>query len=129
MRRLRTHELCPLHKKFNCCGRESVVDGRPARKFKAQSADVKIIEDSHHPRGFREKCSMREIRKRKMEMLKRGDKNCMHCGKPLEDFRDIVVGHYESKGHGGARHDDHRSNIGLSHSVCNILNGSKRVAA
>lgn len=128
MKKLRNNQMCPLHKKFNCCGRESAIDGRPARRFSPQSADVKIIDDPHHPRGYREKCSMRELRKRKMEMLLRGDRECMHCKETLEDFREIVVGHYESKGQGGARHDDHRDNIGLSHSVCNILNGSKRVA-
>lgn len=46
--RLRTNELCPIHRSLTCCGRESLP--RP----KLVRLGVQRIEDPHHPRGYRE---------------------------------------------------------------------------
>ena len=43
--RLRSNELCPIHKSLACCGRESLP--RP----KLIRLGIQRVEDPHHPRG------------------------------------------------------------------------------
>ena len=122
--KLKPGQYCPLHKSFYCCNRKPVP--RPAPKRREFLRGVTIIEDPHHPRGFRERCSPVELNRRKDKMLKNGQTTCFYCQKEFELYSDIVVAHKEPKSLGGARHDDHESNICLSHSICNLENGTKR---
>jgi hypothetical protein len=55
--RLRSSELCPIHKSISCCGRELVPKPRLIR------LGVQRVEDPHHPRGYR------ELRKRTPEAV------------------------------------------------------------
>src|SRR4029077_3833472 len=55
--RLRTNELCPIHRSLSCCGREFLP------KPKVIRLGVQRIEDPHHPRGYRELRSPAEMRK------------------------------------------------------------------
>jgi hypothetical protein len=55
--RLRPNELCPIHRSVSCCGRE--VSTKP----KLIRLGVQRIEDSHHPRAYRELRSPAEMRK------------------------------------------------------------------
>jgi len=126
---LRRGEFCPLHKSFFCCGRETPFTRKNAsQRFKSSPA-VEIIQDEHHPRGFREICSPAELRRRKHVLLSRGIKDCFYCEDPLTTYQDTELAHKEPKGMGGARHDDHWDNLALAHRLCNRENGSKRPAA
>ena len=55
--KLRRNQLCPIHRSRTCCGRE------PIRKEKILQVGVRLIEDPHHPRGYRELRSPAEMRK------------------------------------------------------------------
>jgi hypothetical protein len=55
--RLRSNELCPIHKSLSCCGREFIP------KPKLIRLGVQRVEDPHHPRGYRELRSAAEMRK------------------------------------------------------------------
>ena len=55
--KLRRNEYCPIHRSLFCCGREH------ARKERRFQLGVQRIEDSHHPRGYRELRSRAEMRK------------------------------------------------------------------
>jgi hypothetical protein len=55
--KLRRNEVCPVHRSFFCCGRESVGKTRHVR------VGIQRIEDPHHPRGYRELRSRAEMRK------------------------------------------------------------------
>ena len=55
--RLRSNEVCPIHKSVSCCGRELMP------KPKLIRLGVQRIEDPHHPRGYRELRSRAEMRK------------------------------------------------------------------
>ncbi len=123
--RLRQNERCPIHRSFTCCGRKAST--KDLSKLAATRFPVTRVEDEHHPRGYREICNAQELRRRKHELLSQGQ-TCMYCSEPWGEYNDVVLAHREPKGMGGARHDDHRSNLGLAHSRCNLQNGSKRIA-
>jgi len=88
---------------------------------------VTVVEDPHHPRGFRELCSPAELKRRKDNMIRAGQTTCFYGGEQFENYNDIVVAHKEPKGMDGARRDDHISNLTLSCSRHNLENGSKRI--
>jgi 5-methylcytosine-specific restriction endonuclease McrA len=127
MNRLRQNQFCPLHRSFYCCGRKSRAELKPKQARKQFLNGVTVIEDQFHPRGFRERCSQAELSRRKDKMLKAGQTTCFYCQKEFELYSEIVVAHIEPKGMGGARHDDHESNLTLSCKNCNLQNGSKRL--
>src|SRR5262249_32111368 len=120
---------------YFCCGRKTPLERKPVNGTQRQAKQrllnrngVRVIEDQFHPRGFRELCSQAELNRRKHKLLSQGIRNCFYCGEEFIDYREIVVAHKEPKGMGGARHDDHISNLTLSHKLCNLENGSRRVA-
>jgi len=55
--RLRSNEVCPVHRSTSCCGREILPKPKPVRP------GVQRVEDPHHPRGYRELRSPAETRK------------------------------------------------------------------
>src|SRR3954469_18894357 len=55
--RLRSNEVCPVHRSTSCCGREILP------KPKLIRLGVQRVEDPHHPRGYRELRSPAEMRK------------------------------------------------------------------
>jgi len=77
--KLRRNEYCPLHRSLFCCGRDQ---GHKGRQFRS---GVQRIEDSHHPRGYRELRSSAEMRK----LLNR--KIVEQVGNPVEGERDSAV--------------------------------------
>lgn len=129
MNRLRRGEMCHLHHSYFCCGRQQPFARKNFPVRKLQTPGVRIVEDVHHPRGYREICSLPEKRHRKMKLLASGLRECFYCHEELTDFRDIELAHLEPKGMGGARRDDHMDNLTLAHRSCNRENGSKRPAA
>jgi hypothetical protein len=114
--KLRKGERCPIHKSYFCCGRE--------REPKKQLESVVRVMDDHHSRGYREICSEPELRRRKDELLRKGE-GCLYCTEPFDDYRAVELAHRNSKGMNGSKHDDHRENLGLAHRWCNRKNGSK----
>ena len=56
--KLGRNQYCPIHRSLSCCGREAVSKGRGARRL-----GVQRIEDTYHPRGYRELRSKAEMRK------------------------------------------------------------------
>jgi hypothetical protein len=56
--KLRRNQYCPIHRSLSCCGGEPVSKGRRARRL-----GVQRVEDTHHPRGYRELRSKAEMRK------------------------------------------------------------------
>lgn len=130
MNRLRRNQMCPLHRSFFCCGRNTPFTRKNAApKLRHSTPDSTIIEDRFHPRGYREKCSPRELTRRKMRLMLSGVKLCFYCQQEFTDFREVELAHKEPKGMGGARHDDHMENLTLAHHACNHENGSRRPVA
>lgn len=122
MTRLRQNESCPIHHRYDCCGRES----RKPKTVRFMRGPVKRIPDPYHPRGYREICTPAELRRRKHILIARGDA-CWLCPNPWKDYREITLEHKEPKGMGGARRDDHFDNLALAHLACNQEKGSKRL--
>lgn len=130
MRSLRKGQRCPLHNSYFCCGRNKPLDRFEDKpRFRRQNLDVRIVEDPHHPRGFREICSSRELQRRKWKLAESGIKNCFYCHEALTDYRETDLAHIEPKGMGGGRRDDSWENLTLAHRSCNNQNGSKRPPA
>jgi len=123
--KLKPGQLCPLHRKRNCC-RDQTGERKPSWKMKQVAPGVRRQEDPYHPRGYRELRSPAALRELVNRKLVEQDGKCCVCGELMEDYRDIVAEHLQPRGMGGARRDDHPSNIGAAHAGCNLRKGSKR---
>ena len=119
--KLRTNEMCPIHRSFQCCGREPVHKGCMVR------IGVQRIEDPHHPRGYRELRSPAEMRKLLNRKIAEQNGICAICDEPFTDCNDVVPDHKEPKGMGGAWRDDHPDNIQAAHYWRNQEKGSTRM--
>ena len=118
--RLRTKEICPIHKSVSCCGRETIAEPRLVR------LGVQRVEDPHHPRGYRELRSPAEIRKLMNRKIIEQKNICPICNEEFTRYSDIVPDHKNPKGMGGAWRDDHPDNIQATHFWCNEEKGSTR---
>jgi hypothetical protein len=118
--KLRRNEYCPIHKSVLCCGRKG-----EQKKQRAWTA-VQLVEDPHHPRGYRELRSPAEMRKLLARKVVEQDMKCGICGQPFTDCSEIVPDHIRSKGMGSSRRDDHPDNIQAAHRRCNLEKGSRR---
>jgi hypothetical protein len=83
--RLRANERCPIHGRYNCCGRQSRFCARSKGSKAAQKVD-----DPHHPRGYREICSRGELRRRKHVLLSK-DPTCWLCGEKFDDYSEVPM--------------------------------------
>ena len=94
--RLRRNQLCPIHHSHSCCGRETI-----AREKRQSQMGVRRIDDSQHPRGYREIRSNAEMRKLldKKIVAQRGE--CGICNEKFTDYSDIVPDHISPRGMGG----------------------------
>jgi hypothetical protein len=133
MKALGKNERCPIHSRFNCCGRDAkkINSFSKTPKFKAP---VTKVDDEHHPRGYREirnKAEMKKLLHRKIREQKGlcPDPEMGGCGQPFENIADVVPDHIDPRGNGGAWRDDHQDNIQAMHRWCNSAKGSKRVTA
>ncbi|MGC1362686.1 MAG: HNH endonuclease signature motif containing protein [Silvibacterium sp.] len=120
--KLRRNEYCPIHRSLSCCGREVVSKKRGTRQF-----GVQRIEDPHHPRGYRELRSPREMRRLMNRKILEQKGKCALCEESFSDYSDIVPDHISPKGMGGAWRDDHPDNIQAVHWWCNREKGSSRI--
>ena len=119
--KLRRNQYCPIHRSLSCCGREPVSKGRGARRL-----GVQRIEDSHHPRGYRELRSKAEMRKLLDRKIVEQNRQCAICQVAFTNYSDIVPDHINPRGMGGSRRDDHPENIQGVHFWCNGEKGSTR---
>jgi hypothetical protein len=120
---LRAKELCPIHRRRDCCGRSEFTRyAKPKHelKFKIVRPGVK-----RYPDG-REVCSLAEKRRIKNTLL-REHPFCAVCDQRFDDYADVELGHKESKGAGGFRADDRKSNLCLLHYVANRDMGSRNL--
>jgi len=56
------------------------------------------------------------------------DRKCAICHEEFTDYSDIVPGHKDPKGMGGAWRDDHPDNVRAAHWWCNGEKGSTGLA-
>lgn len=93
--RLRSNELCPIHKSASCCGRELMP------KPKLIRIGIQRVEDPHHPRGYRELRSPAEMRKLLNRKIVQQGGICAICHEEFTDYNDVVPDHKNPKGMGG----------------------------
>lgn len=120
--RLRRNQLCPIHRSRFCCGREAIP-----RETRQRQLGVRRIDDSQHPRGYREIRSNAEMRKLLDKKILAQNGECAICNEKFTDYSDIVPDHIHPRGMGGAWRDDHPDNIQAVHWWCNGEKGSSRV--
>lgn len=104
--RLRRNQVCPIHRSFACCGRESVPKQRRARQM-----GVRRVDDPQHPRGYREIRSNAEMRKVMDGKIIAQNSLCAICHGGSTDFSDIAPGHINPRGMGEAWRDDQRHEL------------------
>lgn len=80
---------------------------------------VRRVEDSLHPRGYRELPSNGEMRKLLAREGVSQTGNCGICGTEFTDYSDIVPDNINPRGMGGAWRDHHPDNIQTVHWWCN----------
>jgi hypothetical protein len=95
--KLRANEVCPIHRSVSCCGRERIAKHRLIR------LGVQRVEDSHHPRGYRELRSPAEMRKLLNRKIREQAGICAICHEEFTDYNDVVPDHRNPKGMGGDR--------------------------
>jgi hypothetical protein len=120
--RLRSNELCPVHRSTSCCGRELLP------KPKLIRIGIQRVEDPHHPRRYRELRSPAEMRKLLNRKIRQQAGICAICHEEFTDYNDVVPDHRNPKGMGGAWRDDHPDNIQATHWWCNEEKGSTRMS-
>jgi hypothetical protein len=82
--RLRSNEVCPVHRSTSCCGREILP------KPKLIRLGVQRVEDLHHPRGYRELRSPAEMRKLLNRKVRQQAGICAICHEEFTDYNDVV---------------------------------------
>ena len=117
----RRNEYCPIHRSIFC------RDPERTRKEHRLRLGIQRIEDPHYTRGFRELRSLAEMRKLLNRKIVEQDGKCAICHREFTDYNDVVPGHKDPKGMGGAWRDDHPDNIQATHWWCNGDKGSTRM--
>lgn len=130
--KLKLGQVCPLHRRRNCCGREAdpPVRYRNNSKWETVRMGWRRIKDEHadHPDGYRYRLSKSEMQKVLDRKIVAQKGICALCHKPMDDYGNIAPDHIKPKGGGGARRDDRESNIqAVHHFPCNVEKGSKRI--
>ncbi len=119
---LRPKELCPLHRRRDCCGRAEVHRYAQVKKQR-HGIWVPVRSGLWRAADGREKASPRELRRRKDKMLRDGVP-CAACGEIFLDYRDAELAHREGKGMGSGSRNDALSNLILLHARANADQGS-----
>jgi hypothetical protein len=83
--RLRRNQICPIHRSRSCCGREVVRQERRGRQV-----GVRRIDDSQHPRGYRELRSNGEIRKLLDRKIVMQNGRCGICEEKFTALPDLL---------------------------------------
>src|ERR1035441_4916737 len=111
MPKLRLQEVCPLHRRRDCCGRLRFP--RYGRQRQARNGIwTPVHRGLWRSEDGREKCSPTELRWRKNQLI-RTNPFCATCGEQFTDYDEIELAHRQSKGIGGGRHNDAMKNLVL----------------
>lgn len=121
--RLGYNQRCPIHKTYSC---ECRPKERAHRKYDSFEPGVTRIPDSTVPRGYRERRSPAAMKRVLLQKIEKQNGFCYWCPKKFQSIDEAVPDHVEPRSMGGARRDDHDSNIVASCSDCNNDKGSKR---
>lgn len=128
--KLKPKELCPLHRRRDCCGRSEAHRYIRVKhsKWVQVRPGVRKIPDATVPGGWRWLLSAGERRKVILRKLQENGGVCGICDEPIQDMSDVVPDHKRPKGMGGARADDgeNGANLQPAHSRCNMEKGSQR---
>lgn len=119
---LRPKELCPLHRRRDCCGRAEFARYMQVKKPR-HGIWVPVRSGLWRAADGREKRSPRELRRLKDDYLRKGIP-CAACGQGFSDYRDAELAHRHGKGSGGAFRDDSPKNTTLLHAAANRAQGS-----
>lgn len=119
--KLKPKEICPLHRRRDCCGRQEFH--RYPRAFHAIKFNLGSDGTKKFPDG-REVCP-KSVMKRRKDMLIRQNPVCAGCGEKFTDYDEIELAHKESKGMGAAKRDDRWDNLCLMHREENQEQGSR----
>ena len=132
--KLKASEVCPIHRRRNCCGREfssmmNRVFSKPHSKWGTVRPGVRRIRDefADHPDGYRYKLSPAEMKKVVDQKIREQSGVCPACTLAFEDYSDVGPDHIKPKGMNGARADDRAENIRAVHHFCNSEKGSRRI--
>ena len=121
MSRLRSGEVCPIHRNTTCCGR---TDFRKAQASKKRGLFVLVRPGVYRAPDGREKCSPGELRRRKNQLLNTNPV-CAACDRKFTDYSEVELAHKQAKGMGGAKHDSRWENLVLMHKDENREQGSR----
>lgn len=125
--RIRANDLCILHRRRNCCGRESSRTNNARSHSKDSTVWIVIAPGvKRNKLDGRERRSPSAMRKLLGQKVQEQKFLCGICEEPFTDVRDIVPDHIEPKGAGGQWRDDAPRNIQAAHSWCNLEKGSRR---
>lgn len=123
--RIRTNDLCILHRRRNCCGRESLTTHHSKDSTIWITIGPGVKRNKLDGRERRSPSAMRKLLGQKVQEQKF---LCGICFEPFIDVRDIVPDHKEPKGAGGQWRDDSPGNIQAVHNFpCNMEKGSTRL--
>jgi hypothetical protein len=119
MNGLRGRQLCPIHKRRTCCGRDEENERAPRKqpKYWYRGPGVKEFPDGHIER------SPSALKRVKDQLLATGTR-CAACGNEFADYRDAELAHRKSKGMNGWKRDDSLPNLTLLHVTANRDQGS-----
>lgn len=119
--KLKAKQLCPLHRRRDCCGRSEFVRyAQPQHeiKYRFVAPGVKLYPDG------REVCSKAVLRRRKDSLIRTGQ-GCIACERPFTEYDEVELAHKESKGIGAVKRRDNWDNICLMHRDENREQGSR----
>ena len=122
LRRLRKTEVCPIHRRSDCCGRGgvNVVSKRQSRQWELIAPGVRRYYDG---REVRSKAALKLLKDQKL----RTNPRCIFCLQPFTDYRDVDLCHIESCGMNGWRRNDSAMNTELGHRITNLDCGSRSI--
>jgi hypothetical protein len=120
--KLKPKQLCPLHRRRDCCGRAEFVPYAQVKKpghgiWQPVSSGLWRAPDG------REKASKAVLRRRKDSLLRQGVP-CAACGNKFSDYREVELAHRVSCGAGGYKRNDAMSNLTLMCAAANRDQGS-----
>lgn len=122
--KLKAKQMCPLHRRRDCCGRSEFNRYRQPTHEK-KGIWTRVVDGVMRAPDGREKCSPRELRRRKAWFI-RNQPTCVACNRGFSVYDEIELAHKSGKGIGSGKRDDSWANLaGLMHADENREQGSR----
>lgn len=118
MKRLGRNDICPIHRRRDCCGRAEFsryTRPRHELKFSVRHDGTRVYPD------LRE-VSPPAVMRRKKDAMLRTDPTCCACGQKFAEYSDVELAHVYGKGAGAFKRDDRY--VKLMHTRANRIQGS-----